>query len=95
MEKPLRMIVQNVVKVALMVVAAVLAGTGNYRYNAANGTYGEMVEMGVLDPAKVTSSALQNAAIYRWPDARCNQKQPATPSSKVALLLQLSACTSH
>jgi chaperonin GroEL len=44
------------------VVSAVLNGQGNYGYNAANGTYGDMVEMGVLDPAKVTRSALQNAA---------------------------------
>ncbi len=62
MEEPLRMIVQNAGEEASVVVAAVLAGTGNYGYNAANGTYGDMVEMGVLDPAKVTRSALQNAA---------------------------------
>jgi chaperonin GroEL len=36
--------------------------TDNYGYNAANGTYGDLVELGVLDPAKVTRSALQNAA---------------------------------
>jgi len=40
----------------------VLEGKGNYGYNAANGTYGDLVELGVLDPAKVTRSALQNAA---------------------------------
>uniref|UniRef100_UPI00289C62B0 chaperonin GroEL n=1 Tax=Janthinobacterium sp. TaxID=1871054 RepID=UPI00289C62B0 len=62
MEEPLRMIVQNAGEEASVVVAAVLAGAGNYGYNAANGTYGDMVEMGVLDPAKVTRSALQNAA---------------------------------
>jgi chaperonin GroEL len=62
MEEPLRMIVQNAGEEASVVVAAVLAGTGNYGYNAANGTYGDMVAMGVLDPAKVTRSALQNAA---------------------------------
>jgi chaperonin GroEL len=62
MEEPLRMIVQNAGEESSVVVAAVLAGTGNYGYNAANGTYGDMVEMGVLDPAKVTRSALQNAA---------------------------------
>jgi chaperonin GroEL len=37
-------------------------GKGNFGYNAANGTYGDMVEMGVLDPTKVTRTALQNAA---------------------------------
>ncbi len=62
MEEPLRMIVQNAGEEPSVVVSAVLNGTGNYGYNAANGTYGDMVEMGVLDPAKVTRSALQNAA---------------------------------
>ena len=62
MEEPLRMIVQNAGEEASVVVSGVLAGEGNYGYNAANGTYGDMVEMGVLDPAKVTRSALQNAA---------------------------------
>ena len=62
MEEPLRMIVQNAGEEASVVVAKVLEGKGNFGYNAANGTYGDMVEMGVLDPAKVTRSALQNAA---------------------------------
>jgi chaperonin GroEL len=62
MEEPLRMIVQNAGEEPSVVVAAVIAGQGNYGYNAANGTYGDMVEQGVLDPAKVTRSALQNAA---------------------------------
>jgi chaperonin GroEL len=62
MEEPLRMIVQNAGEEPSVVVSSVLNGTGNYGYNAANGTYGDMVEMGVLDPAKVTRSALQNAA---------------------------------
>jgi chaperonin GroEL len=44
------------------VVAKVLEGQGNFGYNAANGVYGDMVEMGVLDPTKVTRTALQNAA---------------------------------
>ena len=39
-----------------------LEGKGNFGYNAATGEYGDMVEMGVLDPTKVTRSALQNAA---------------------------------
>jgi chaperonin GroEL len=62
MEEPLRMIVQNAGEEPSVVVAAVIGGQGNYGYNASNGTYGDMVEMGVLDPAKVTRSALQNAA---------------------------------
>ena len=43
-------------------VNAVLAGKGNYGFNAANDTYGDMIEMGILDPTKVTRTALQNAA---------------------------------
>ena len=45
-----------------MVVDKVVRGKGNYGYNAATGEYGDMVEMGVLDPTKVTRTALQNAA---------------------------------
>jgi len=40
----------------------VAEGAGNFGYNAANGTYGDMVDMGILDPTKVTRTALQNAA---------------------------------
>ena len=47
---------------ASVVVNNVAAGKGNYGYNAATGQYGDMVEMGVLDPTKVTRTALQNAA---------------------------------
>jgi chaperonin GroEL len=45
-----------------VVVANVIAGQGNYGYNASTGEYGDLVEMGVLDPTKVTRTALQNAA---------------------------------
>jgi chaperonin GroEL len=61
-EEPLRQIVTNAGAEASVVVNKVLEGTGNFGYNAANDTYGDMVEMGVLDPTKVTRSALQNAA---------------------------------
>ena len=61
-EAPLREIVFNGGGEASVVVAAVLAGTGNYGFNAANETYGDMIEMGILDPTKVTRTALQNAA---------------------------------
>lgn len=61
-EEPLRMIVHNAGEEASVVVNKVMEGSGNFGYNAANGTYGDMVEMGVVDPAKVTRSALQNAA---------------------------------
>jgi chaperonin GroEL len=61
-EEPLRQIGANAGEEASVVVAEVLAGSGNHGYNAANGTYGDLVEQGVLDPAKVTRTALQNAA---------------------------------
>ncbi|HYD34238.1 MAG TPA: chaperonin GroEL, partial [Methylophilaceae bacterium] len=61
-EEPLRQIVSNAGVEPSVVVSNVLAGQGNYGFNAANETYGDMVEMGVLDPTKVTRSALQNAA---------------------------------
>jgi chaperonin GroEL len=61
-EEPLRQIVQNAGVEPSVVVNNVAAGKGNYGYNAANETYGDMIEMGILDPTKVTRSALQNAA---------------------------------
>ncbi len=61
-EEPLRQIVYNCGEEASVVVNKVLEGKGNYGYNAATGEYGDLVEMGVLDPAKVTRTALQNAA---------------------------------
>jgi len=61
-EAPLREIVFNGGGEASVVVAAVMAGKGNYGFNAANDTYGDMIEMGILDPTKVTRTALQNAA---------------------------------
>ncbi|CBW75891.1 60 kDa chaperonin GROEL [Mycetohabitans rhizoxinica HKI 454] len=62
MEEPLRQIVANGGEEASVVVAAVAAGKGNYGYNAASGEYGDLVEAGVVDPTKVTRTALQNAA---------------------------------
>ncbi len=61
-EEPLRMIVSNAGGEPSVVVAKVLEGQGNFGFNAANDTYGDLVEMGVLDPTKVTRCALQNAA---------------------------------
>jgi chaperonin GroEL len=61
-EQPLREIVANAGDEPSVVINAVLAGKGNYGYNAANGTYGDLIEMGILDPTKVTRTALQNAA---------------------------------
>ncbi|KPF69342.1 molecular chaperone GroEL [beta proteobacterium AAP99] len=62
MESPLRTIVANTGDEASVVVAKVLDGKGNFGYNAATGQYGDLVEQGVLDPTKVTRTALQNAA---------------------------------
>jgi len=61
-EEPLRCIVSNAGDEPSVVVAKVLEGKGNQGYNAANATYGDLVEMGVVDPTKVTRTALQNAA---------------------------------
>ena len=61
-EEPLRQIVNNCGEEASVVVNKVLSGKGNFGYNASTGTYGDMMEMGVLDPTKVTRIALQNAA---------------------------------
>ncbi|HHX2499648.1 TPA: chaperonin GroEL [Neisseria subflava] len=61
-ESPLRQIVANAGGEPSVVVNKVLEGEGNYGYNAGSGEYGDMIEMGVLDPAKVTRSALQHAA---------------------------------
>ena len=61
-ESPLRQIVANAGDEPSVVVNKVYEGSGNFGYNAATGEYGDLVEMGVLDPAKVTRSALQHAA---------------------------------
>ena len=61
-EEPLRTIVANAGEEASVVVNNVLNGKGNYGYNAATGEYTDLVEQGVLDPTKVTRTALQNAA---------------------------------
>ncbi|WP_321351106.1 chaperonin GroEL [Halopseudomonas oceani] len=61
-ESPLRQIVTNAGEEAAVVLERVKAGEGNFGYNAATGEYGDMIDMGILDPAKVTRSALQAAA---------------------------------
>ncbi len=62
LEEPLRQIVANAGEEASVTVNAVKIGSGNYGYNAANGAFGDMIEMGIIDPALVTITALQNAA---------------------------------
>ena len=61
-EEPLRQIVANAGEDAAVVLNRVREGKGTFGYNAATGEYGDMVEMGILDPTKVTRLALQNAA---------------------------------
>jgi chaperonin GroEL len=62
LEAPLRVIVSNAGEEPSVVVAKVAKGKGNFGYNAATGEYVDMVENGVIDPTKVTRTALQNAA---------------------------------
>ncbi|MBU9582775.1 chaperonin GroEL [Burkholderia multivorans] len=62
LEAPLRVIVSNAGEEPSVVIAKVLEGKGNFGYNAATGEYGDLVEAGVVDPTKVTRTALQNAA---------------------------------
>ncbi|GBF30707.1 60 kDa chaperonin [bacterium MnTg04] len=61
-EEPLRQIVANAGEEASVVLQKVAEGKGDFGYNAANGEFGNMIEMGILDPTKVTRLALQNAA---------------------------------
>lgn len=62
MEAPLRQIVTNAGDEASVVLAKVSEGKGNFGYNASTGKFGDMIDMGILDPTKVSRTALQNAA---------------------------------
>ena len=62
MEEPLRQIVANAGEEGSVVLNNVASNEGNYGYNAGSGEYGDMIEMGILDPTKVTRAALQHAA---------------------------------
>jgi len=62
LEAPMRQIVENAGDESSVVVDKVKQGSGNFGFNAATGEYGDMIEMGILDPAKVTRSALQAAS---------------------------------
>ncbi|MBA3662450.1 MAG: chaperonin GroEL [Gammaproteobacteria bacterium] len=62
LEAPLRQIVTNAGYEASVILHKVVEGKGNYGFNAATGVYGDMLEMGILDPTKVTRTALQQAA---------------------------------
>lgn len=88
LEEPLRQIVANAGADPSVVLNRVVEGAGNFGFNALTNTYGDMVEMGVLDPCKVTRTALQNAAsvaglalttecmIAQWPE----EKRRPTPA---------------
>ena len=60
-ETPLRQIAENAGEESSVIVAKVIDNEGSFGFNAANGEYGDMIEMGILDPAKVTRAALQAA----------------------------------
>jgi chaperonin GroEL len=62
LEYPLRQIAENAGEEGSVVYSKVAAGQGNFGFNAATGEYGDMLEMGIIDPTKVTRTALQNAA---------------------------------
>ena len=62
LEEPLRQIVNNAGEEASVILNSVADGKGNYGYNAATNEFGDLIEMGILDPTKVVRSALQNAA---------------------------------
>ncbi len=62
LEEPLRQIVNNAGEEASVILNSVTDGKGNYGYNAATHKFGDLIEMGILDPTKVARSALQNAA---------------------------------
>ncbi len=61
MQEPLRQIATNAGAEASVILNEVANGEGNYGYNAASGEYGDMIQMGILDPTKVTRTAIQNA----------------------------------
>ncbi len=61
LEEPLRQIVANAGGEPSVVLDKIVSNKGNYGYNAQTGEYGDMIEMGILDPTKVTRTALQNA----------------------------------
>jgi chaperonin GroEL len=62
LEYPLRQIAENAGEEGSVVYSKVASGQGNFGFNAATGEYGDMLEMGIIDPTKVTRTALQNAA---------------------------------
>jgi chaperonin GroEL len=94
-EDPLRQIVENAGVESSVVVNEIIKGSGNYGFNAANDTYGDMLEQGVVDPTKVTRCALQNAAsvagLLLTTDCAINElpkkdSQPAMPQGMPGMM---------
>jgi chaperonin GroEL len=85
LEEPLRQIVENAGDEPSVVLDRVLAGGGNFGFNALTGEYGDMIAMGILDPCKVTRTALQNAAsiagLILTTDAMVAELPAATPGN--------------
>ena len=94
-EDPLRQIVENAGVESSVVVNEIIKGSGNYGFNAADDTYGDMLEQGVVDPTKVTRCALQNAAsvagLLLTTDCAINElpkkdSQPAMPQGMPGMM---------
>ena len=68
MEAPIRQITKNAGDEESVVANNVRAGEGNYGYNAASGEYGDMIDMGILDPTKVTRLCTTVRCISCWPN---------------------------
>ena len=84
-EEPFRQLASNCGQEPSVVLDRVLAETGGFGYNAATDEYGDLVQMGVLDPCKVTRSALQNAAsiaglVLTTECMVARQPEPASPA---------------
>jgi len=88
MEAPMRQITSNSGDEASVVVDKVKAGKGNFGYNAGSGEYGDMIAMGILDPAKVTRSALQAASSVAglMITTECMVADEPTPESSAAAM---------
>jgi chaperonin GroEL len=94
MEEPARCIAYNAGDEPSVIVNEILSKTGNYGYNAATGEYGDMVEQGVIDPTKVTKTALVNAAsiagLILTTDCSIAQvpqkEQPANPGMNMGMM---------
>jgi chaperonin GroEL len=80
-EAPLRVIAENAGEDASIIVYKVREGKGNFGWDAANNQYGDMVDFGIIDPTKVTRTALQNAAsvagLLLTTEAMIAEKKPA------------------